>query len=180
MDISVGFGPILWGVDYGHNVWFKALGPIKQPGQDGWIDVDKPDGANKMVRLDVGRDGHVWGVDDANKVYYRRGISPTVKKGTAWHEIEGSNFVDVAVCTTGHVWGVSADNQVYYRTRIVDDNQEGEAWALTTDSLAENGSGNNYATQVTCAGGKVLILGTNDKIFQRTDVTNDTPQGSGW
>ena len=22
-DVSVGYGPVLWGVDYGHNVWFK-------------------------------------------------------------------------------------------------------------------------------------------------------------
>ncbi len=22
-DISVGYGPVLWGVDYGHNVWYK-------------------------------------------------------------------------------------------------------------------------------------------------------------
>ena len=28
MDISVGYGPVLWGVDYSHNVWFKLLGPI--------------------------------------------------------------------------------------------------------------------------------------------------------
>ncbi len=26
MWISVGHGPVLWGVDYGHDVWYKKLG----------------------------------------------------------------------------------------------------------------------------------------------------------
>jgi hypothetical protein len=26
MMIAVGHGPVLWGVDYGHDVWYKKLG----------------------------------------------------------------------------------------------------------------------------------------------------------
>lgn len=121
-DVSVGYGPVLWGVDYGHNVWFKQLGPIKITTQEGWTEVDKPEGSAKMIWLDVGRDGHVWGVDNSNKVYYREGISPTARSGTRWEEVIESNFVEVAVCTTGHVWGIDTNNKIYTRNGIVDDN----------------------------------------------------------
>jgi hypothetical protein len=63
-----------------------------------------------MVNIDVGRDGHVWGVDSENKVYYRHGVSTTVIRGTHWAEVTESNFVDVAVCTDGHVWAIGADS----------------------------------------------------------------------
>jgi hypothetical protein len=89
-------------------------------------------------------------------------------------------FTNVAVCTDGHVWAVSNDNKVYYRTRIVDENQQGADWAEAADNLALNGNGNGFATQVTCAGGDVMILGTDSRIFMRTGVTNDEPEGHGW
>jgi hypothetical protein len=161
MHISVGYGPVLWGVDWGHNVWFKLIGAIKQQGQDGWTEVDKPDGVAKMVNIDVGRDGHVWGVDDVNKVYYRHGISASAKKGTHWAEVPESNFVDVAVCTDGHVWAIGTDNKIYYRTMIVDDDQVGQGWELAEDHLCQGGVCQNEATQVSCGGGNVLVLGAN-------------------
>jgi hypothetical protein len=182
MHISVGYGPVLWGVDYGHQVWFKQIGEIRQDDNDLWTEVSKPDGTNsKMIQLDVGRDGNVWGVNDENKVYFRDGVTPATRSGTAW--IEHSNnmqFTNVAVCTDGHVWAVSNDNKVYYRTRIVDENQQGADWAEAADNLALNGNGNGFATQVTCAGGDVMILGTDSRIFMRTGVTNDEPEGHGW
>jgi hypothetical protein len=180
MDVSVGYGPVLWGVDYSHNVWFKQLGPIRQPGQEGWTEVNRPDGVSRMINIDVGRDGHVWGVDEDNKVYYRHGISETVRRGTHWAEVEESNFVDIAVCTDGHVWAIGADQKIYYRTRIVDNDQVGEAWALAEDHLCTAGTCQNTATQVSCGGGNVLILGENQKVYRRSDVTNDNPAGHGW
>jgi hypothetical protein len=180
MDVSVGYGPVLWGVDWGHNVWFKLIGAIKQQGQDGWTEVDKPDGVAKMVNIDVGRDGHVWGVDDVNKVYYRHGISPANVRGTHWAEIPQSDFTDVAVCTDGHVWAIGTDQKIYARTMIVDDDQVGQAWMVVEDRLCEGGNCMNTATQVTCGGGNVMVLGANNRVFRRTDVTNDNPYGNGW
>jgi len=169
MDVSVGYGPVLWGVDYGHNVWFKLLAEIKQFGQDGWTEVDKPDGVSKMVNIDVGRDGHVWGVDDNDKVYYREGIMANAgatqtladRMGTHWWEAPNSNFVDVAVCTDGHVWAIGTDGGIYWRTRITDENQKGEAWEQATDDLCLNGVCQTTGTQISCGGGNVLVLGEN-------------------
>lgn len=77
--ISVGYGPVLWGVDYGHDVWYKKLGDIKVQAQTGWISVPKPDTTKKMVYLDVGRDGRVWGVDDQSRIYERTGVDANTK-----------------------------------------------------------------------------------------------------
>jgi hypothetical protein len=41
-------------------------------------------------------------------------------------------------------------------------------------------NGDGFATQVTCGGGKVAILGLDNQIFMRTAVSNDVPQGEGW
>jgi len=180
MDISVGYGPVLWGVDWGHNVWFKLIGDIKQFGQEGWIEVEKPDGVSKMVNVDVGRDGHVWGIDDENKVYYRHGIHGQQVMGTHWAEIPQSNFVDIAVCTDGHVWAIGTDSKIYARTMIVDDDQVGQAWMEISDNVCEGGNCMNTATQVTCGGPNVMVIGTNNRVFRRTAVTNDNPYGVGW
>jgi hypothetical protein len=112
MHISVGYGPVLWGVDYGHQVWFKQLGHIKQEDNPGWIQVEKPEGTQKMIQLDVGRDGNVWGTDDAQRVFMRLGVHPdSAPSGTEWADLSnGQSMVNVAVCTDGHVWAVSNDN----------------------------------------------------------------------
>lgn len=181
MDVSVGYGPVLWGVDYGHNVWFKQIGAIKQQSQDDWHEVARPNGVSKMINVDVGRDGRVWALDDANKVYYRKGITATVIKGTEWQEVAGSNFVDVAICTTGHVWAIGTDQKIYHRAMITDEDPVGTEWEVVEDHLCENNQVcQETATQITCGGGNVMILGQNSRVFRREGVTNDTPAGHGW
>jgi hypothetical protein len=73
-----------------------------------------------MIYIDVGRDGHVWGVDEEQKVYFRQGISESARSGTHWEEIMDSEFSEVAICTTGHVWAIDMNKDVYYRSNIVD------------------------------------------------------------
>jgi len=38
MEISVGYGPVLWGVDEAHNAWFRQLGAVTE-----WPDVVEQD-----------------------------------------------------------------------------------------------------------------------------------------
>jgi len=84
--IAVGQGPVLWGVDYAHQLWFKVVG-------DGRKDVDEdkdrfweqslPTDKN-MIQLSVGRDGHVWAVGSDGTVYWRDGVTTTDHYGTGW------------------------------------------------------------------------------------------------
>jgi len=127
MHIAVGYGPVLWGVDYGHDIWFKQLGDVQiadEYTEEFWNQVE-----GHLVQLDVGRDGHVWGVNSDNKVYYREGISADKKEGTDWNHIDDMDMKWVAICADGQVWAVDAENSnVYFRTVVTDDNPLGEDW----------------------------------------------------
>lgn len=85
MWVSVGHGPVLWGVDYGNDVWYKQLGKpefVHVTTEQFWREV-LPQNQN-MMTLDVGRDGHVWAVDRSFQVYWREGVIKTNKDGTGW------------------------------------------------------------------------------------------------
>lgn len=78
--IAVGQGPVLWGVDYVHQVWFQQLGDlINEEGEEQdkyWDHVPSPEKWGEIKEggsdsspysaqpgffyVDVGRDGHVW------------------------------------------------------------------------------------------------------------------------
>jgi len=115
MWIAVGNGPVLWGVDYGHDVWYKLLGqpefehvehhsfwrqvfnhphpePVPTMGDTDGPRPDRNAVTNVRMRsLDVGRDGHVWAVGQNKQVYWRDGIQRGAinKDGTAW--VTGTN-----------------------------------------------------------------------------------------
>jgi len=62
-EISVGYGPVLWGVDEAHNAWFKQLGEVTTWPDDldrdeHWIHVP----GVLLKQLDFGKDGQVWGM----------------------------------------------------------------------------------------------------------------------
>lgn len=110
MEISVGYGPVLWGVDEAHNAWFKQLGVVedgKWPDEkdigDHWIHVP---GVN-LKQLDFGKDGQVWGMGSHNTVYYREGISEEDRDGTNWKVIEADQVATdgkpghVTICSSG-------------------------------------------------------------------------------
>lgn len=98
MHISVGYGPVLWAVDLGNDVWFKQLGAIKiADPTEHWILVD--DGGD-WIQLDVGRDGHVMAVKTDNSLHWRDGITADLKEGTGWTVLDGP-ALNVAMCSTG-------------------------------------------------------------------------------
>jgi len=95
--IAVGEGPVLWGVDYVHQVWFKQIGDLIKDREDGqekyWDHIDTETDVMKEVdrhpkkylgffNLDVGRNGHLWalsGRPGTSKVWWRSGITESNK-----------------------------------------------------------------------------------------------------
>jgi hypothetical protein len=58
-----------------------------------------------MIKLDVGRDGNVLGLDMNGEVWWRMNITPTQKKGDSWATQSNKgqfDAFDVAMCTTGN------------------------------------------------------------------------------
>jgi hypothetical protein len=116
MEISVGYGPVLWGVDEAHNAWFKQLGAVQEwpdivEQGEHWIHVP---GVN-LKQLDFGKDGQVWGMASSNVVYYREGITVEDVDGTNWRVIEDDETSTamlpghVTICASGAhaVWATS-------------------------------------------------------------------------
>lgn len=179
--IAVGEGPVLWGVDYAHQVWFKSVGESRK-------DVDEDKEANwdavlpldkNMVQLDVGRDGMVWAVGSDGTVFFRLGIEETKREGTSW-EAQPKDAVttetngvanEVAICTNGHVWIRGADNKLYYRMRITDQDPKGQEWVL------DDTVGSQDVTSISCGlEGQFAFVQDNQVVIKRA-VTNDDPAG---
>lgn len=175
MHISVGYGPILWGVDLGHDVWFKQLGAIR---------IDTPishwelvDDTNQWVQLDVGRDGHVMAVNTANELFWRTGITAEDKDGEGWQQIDDGNAetLSVAICSTGQYWKVGLDFGLYFRTEVFyDDDVFGDAW--------ERVNPDQQVSMVSCGGSGEVVVVEKDTttVFEALEVSAQYPKGTSW
>lgn len=67
------------------------------------------------------------GVNSADDIFVRQGITKETPGGTGWKHIDGK-LKQISVGKSG-VWGVNAQNQIFYRTGTYDDNgSEGSGW----------------------------------------------------
>jgi hypothetical protein len=71
-----------------------------------WIPINV-----KMTYLDVGKNGHVWALNNQGELFWRDGITVEEKIGTEFvqHEYESSHgvFTGLGYCTNGHVWAMN-------------------------------------------------------------------------
>ncbi len=72
-QLTVGYGPVIWGVDYAGDIWFKAYGDILV--KDDIVDKLWNNISGSLEMIDVGRDGYVWGVNSNNDIFTRTGIT---------------------------------------------------------------------------------------------------------
>lgn len=123
--ISVGYGPILWGIDTQNLVWFKELGVptfktviIKKI----WKVTLK-----KLVNLDVGYKDRCWGISTHGNLLMRSGITAKNIYGRKWVNIkyrgklstDKEKLTRVAFCTNGHLWAASTKNKLYFRNKML-------------------------------------------------------------
>ena len=97
-QLTVGYGPVIWGVDYAGDIWFKAYGDIAMDDdlvEQFWDSVD-----GLLRNIDVGRDGILWGVNKETNIFYREGITPANKSGTKWVVTDGKGLA-ITTCPTG-------------------------------------------------------------------------------
>ncbi|XP_061114900.1 fish-egg lectin-like [Conger conger] len=72
-----------------------------------------------------------WGVNSAQNIYVRKGVTPAVCQGNDWRHIAGK-LVMIEVGTDGSVYGVNAVGDVYRRDGITAANPAGTDWSLTS------------------------------------------------
>lgn len=142
MHIAVGYGPMLWGVDPWSDAWYKIIGTPKwadRETEDDWIPVHV-----KMVYLDVGRDGHVWALNDAGHLFWREGVTEDNKVGTEFTQKEYAGLgtlVGLGYCTDGQLWAINGDGNLYHKNGIVGDDFIGAVGTWTQDvSASETGN----------------------------------------
>jgi hypothetical protein len=179
--IAVGEGPVLWGVDYAHQVWFKSIGEARKDvdeDKDQFWEQAQPTDRN-MVQLDVGRDGHVWAVGSDGTVFYREGITMDNRYGTVWEAqpkdeatAEMSNVAEeVAICTNGNVWMRGVDNKLYYRMRITDVDQKGQEWVL------DETVGQTDIQSISCGKDGQFAFVQDNQVHIKNEVNRDDPAG---
>jgi len=166
---------LVWGIgacDGVNKVWFQ--GTIE--GDTGeWIAVPP----QKMIKLDVGRDGNVVGLDENAEIWWRTGISPVLKQGSTW-DSQGNkgtfDAFDVTICTTGNSFARGTDNQFYVRTGVRQDNLRGIGWTVMTGSDIQG------PAYLTCGlnGDLWTLETTNGKLYRRIGVTRHDPDGDSW
>jgi len=123
----------------------------------------------KMVDLDVGRDGIVWGCTELGTPVVREGITRDQVGGVSW--VDYTDAADqvcntIAVCTSGDVWAITPDNRVMFREGIVytgvEENKFGTHWGFETPSSM-------VPAEVACGGaGQVWMTDTAGQLYQKT------------
>jgi len=104
MHISVGYGPMLWGVDQWNEPWYKMLGMPKWEDRETethWVPLFV-----KMEYLDVGYNGFVWALDSEHTLFWREGVTEENKFGDSfvakdYDQGRYGNLVGLGYCTNG-------------------------------------------------------------------------------
>lgn len=114
----------MWGVASDHTIWTHVYGvvtvpsippaPIVEPPQPELPeDIVQPltDVEGRLVRLDIGYDTFkVFGVNENNVIYYRKGVTQETPFGTDWFALPRGRATEVTVCDhTGNTWVMGTD-----------------------------------------------------------------------
>ncbi|XP_061118054.1 fish-egg lectin-like isoform X2 [Conger conger] len=72
-----------------------------------------------------------WGVNSANDIFFRKGVTPAACRGNDWQKIAGA-LVMIEVGTDGSVYGVNDEGEVYRRDGITAAKPAGTEWISTS------------------------------------------------
>jgi hypothetical protein len=82
--------------------------------------------SGKLKYISCGEYGH-WGVNKANLIYFREGVSRSNPVGTKWRRIPGK-LTQLEAGQYGQVWGVNKRGWVYVRTGVTEQVPWGRGW----------------------------------------------------
>jgi len=127
-------------------------------------------GLGKMRNISVGSQS-VWGLNRADEVFVRIGLSKDDTKGKEWTKIEGS-MKNISVGPNGVCWAVDKAETVWRRAGAKDSNVLGTKWQSVTGKLKHISVGQ---------AGIWGVSPKNEVMFR--DGTYDLPgegEGNGW
>ena len=74
---------------------------------DGWVKID-----GKLKQISSGEFG-IWGMNENDEIFYRKGINYYNLKGDSWEKVSGS-LKHISNGIYG-IWGVNKDDNIWIR-----------------------------------------------------------------
>ena len=171
-QVSVGSNSV-WGIKSDGVVIVRMGVADDTPLGKEWVTVD----GEPMRHVSCSNLGHVWGCDNKERSWYRKGATNAFAWGNTWKMIPGSlRQISVGKCG---VWGVNADQQVWFRLNTVGDpDNEGTGWQRVEGRFQQVYSGPTG----------VFALAGNRDLYQRVNIQLDpnekpltpTNEGTHW
>ncbi|XP_023329325.1 tectonin beta-propeller repeat-containing protein 1 [Eurytemora carolleeae] len=163
--ISAG-GAGVWAVKQDYTVMYnEGTGHGADGPGSAWTSV-----MGKMRQISVGSQV-VWGVNTADEVFVRVGLSADEPRGKEWTKIDG-NMKTVSVGPNGVCWAVDKKDTVWRRLGAKDSNPIGTKWQSVTGRLSH----------ISVGGSGVWGISPKNEVMYR-DQTYGLPgdgEGSGW
>jgi len=120
-----------------------------------WATID----SEPLIHVSVSNNGHVWGIDEKEKIWYRKGATSKTTLGTTWKSISGKlKQVSVGYCG---VWGINSEQSVYLRMNTYGDPEsEGTGWIKIEGKFRSIYSGEDC----------VIALASNRDVYYRANA----------
>ena len=91
--------------------------------------------AGRLDNVSGGRGGAIWGVNNADRVFRRTGVSLSDPDGDDWELVE--DLLDQVSAGGGQVWGLSDTGTVFHRTGVSYEEPSGFDWDIVPGRLAQ-------------------------------------------
>lgn len=134
---------VAWAVDKAGRVHFRFGIHPREPGtgmSPAWIEVDDQSEPPLLFRSIVVScdDWLVWGIDEHNFAYVRRGVTANYPVGTTWEHVAGQQVKKI-VASCGKVFALSPSGDLLCRQGITERNPAGNYWRRLPGNFEEIG-----------------------------------------
>ena len=132
--VSVSQKGHVWGVNAHDDIWHRTGASEYNMAGDSWFLI-----TGKLKQISVGSGG-VWGVDSANKIYYREGTcgDPDSDTSGSFWTMVGYSYSALKYVSSGDViYGVNSNDWVYYRVGTSAQIPIGTTWQQISGSLIQ-------------------------------------------
>jgi hypothetical protein len=89
----------------------------------------------RLIQIDSGPPGIVYGVNRHHQIYCRKGISPSKPYGTQWLRVPGA--LKYVSCGVYGCWGVNNAEQIWFRKGVNPHNCRAGNWVKIPGALAQ-------------------------------------------
>jgi virginiamycin B lyase len=146
----------VWGVNAGGNIYWKTASS-SNPDGGAWTCV-----AGALTAVACGG-GQVWGVNSADAIWYRQGVTPANPGGVDWVCVPGA-LKTIAVDSHGVAWGTNAGHQIYRRTGVTPANPMGSGWVQLDGA----------ATAIAASGNHLVVANKANEIYVRNGFMGES------